>query len=535
MLLITDLDGTLLTSQKTISPRTRQALIAFRQDGGLLAACSARPVSSMVRLLRQQQVDRLFSWCAGFNCGHLLEMAGQRIIHAAPLTATDLWNIDQHISLSRYHHHFFSAEAIHHRDDRLIAHWTTYEARLFGLPLITETAENIFNRRNIYKITLVAASPEIDNLCTEVNNHLPCGYYAVVTGENYIDIQRSDINKGCIIEQLIHYLNISSDKVVAIGDQQNDVSMFAAAGISIAMGNAPDAVKRQAGYVTATNDEEGIVHALEWLRCLTHPVTMRQRLTAAKDNESIKRRKHILDELNKFGEVTVIKLSEMLNVTSETIRRDLSLLESEGKITKIHGGAVKKQVVQEDAFSARIEAHREEKIAIGKLAAEMVSERDTLFIDSCTTNLILAEQLPPLAFSVITNSALIADKIKEHNLQARVYVLGGEYDYHFRANLGVSVCQQINAIHADICFIGAGGISPQHGVLVKSFEEAYVAKAMIAMSKKSVILADHTKFGQDGVMCIASVKEIDNIITDKGFTSTGYTPQDFAGKLRIAD
>ncbi|EDJ4433532.1 HAD hydrolase family protein, partial [Salmonella enterica] len=185
MLLITDLDGTLLTSQKTISPRTRQALIAFRQNGGLLAACSARPVSSMVRLLRQQQVDTLFSWCAGFNCGRLLEMAGPRIIHAAPLTATDLWNIDQHISLSRYHHHFFSAEAIHHRDDRLIAPWTTYEARLFGLPIITETAENIFNRRNIYKITLVAASSKIDTLCTEVNNHLPCGYYAVVTGENY--------------------------------------------------------------------------------------------------------------------------------------------------------------------------------------------------------------------------------------------------------------------------------------------------------------------------------------------------------------
>lgn len=67
MLLITDLDGTLLTSQKTISPRTRRALIAFRQDGGLLAACSARPVSSMVRLLRQQQVDTLFSWCAGLT------------------------------------------------------------------------------------------------------------------------------------------------------------------------------------------------------------------------------------------------------------------------------------------------------------------------------------------------------------------------------------------------------------------------------------------------------------------------------------
>lgn len=61
-------------------------------------------------------------------------------------------------------------------------------------------------------------------------------------------------------------------------------------------------------------------------------------------------------------------------------------------------GRSQKASCPEDAFSARIEAHREEKIAIGKLAAEMVSERDTLFIDSCTTNLILAEQLPPLAF-----------------------------------------------------------------------------------------------------------------------------------------
>lgn len=248
----------------------------------------------------------------------------------------------------------------------------------------------------------------------------------------------------------------------------------------------------------------------------------------------IKRRKHILDELNKFGEVTVIKLSEELNVTSETIRRDLSLLESSGEITKIHGGAVKKQVVQEDAFAARMDTHREEKNAIGKIAASLVTEHDTVFIDSCTTNLILAEHLPPFALTVITNSALIAEKIKEHNPQARVYVLGGEYDYHFRANLGVSVCQQINTIHADLCFVGAGGVSPQHGIVVKSFDEAHVTRAMIAMSKKSVILADHSKFGQEGVMRVASIKEIDHIITDKGVSATGFRPEEFFGKLIVA-
>ena len=106
MLLVTDLDGTLLTSQKTITPRTRQALVDFRQRGGLLAACSARPVSSMARLLQQQQVETLFDWCAGFNGGQILELASHRILHSAALTRMDLREIDRHISLSRYPHHF---------------------------------------------------------------------------------------------------------------------------------------------------------------------------------------------------------------------------------------------------------------------------------------------------------------------------------------------------------------------------------------------------------------------------------------------
>lgn len=285
MLLVTDLDGTLLTSQKTISPRTRQALIVHRQRGGLLAACSARPVSSMVRLLQQQQVDTLFSWCAGFNGGQILEMAQQRIIHSAVLTRMDLRDIDRHISLSRYAHHFFSAEAIYHRYDRLIAPWTTYEASLFELPLITAAPGNIFNRHDIYKITIVAEHEKMEALCVEINNKLPHDFTATLTGGNYIDIQRQEINKGAAVNEIRQQQNIARDEIVAIGDQQNDISMFAAAGIGIAMGNASDAVKQQASYVTTTNDDEGIVCALEWLRCSAHPVTMRQSMMLAENNE----------------------------------------------------------------------------------------------------------------------------------------------------------------------------------------------------------------------------------------------------------
>lgn len=266
MLLVTDLDGTLLTTQKTISPLTRQALVEFHQRGGRLAACSARPVSSIVRLLQQQNVDALFSWCAGFNGGQILEVAQQRITHSAALSCMDLRDIDRHISLSRYAHHFFSAEAIYHRYDRPVAPWTTYEAELFMLPLLSAVPGALFDRSDIYKITVVAEQSKINQLNTDINNHLPSGFNATITGGNYIDIQRAEINKGYAVSQLIRQISFPAMQVVAIGDQQNDVSMFAAADIGIAMGNAPESVKQQASYVTSANDDEGIVRALEWLR-----------------------------------------------------------------------------------------------------------------------------------------------------------------------------------------------------------------------------------------------------------------------------
>ena len=154
-----------------------------------------------------------------------------------------------------------------------------------ALPLISAAPGNIFNRRDIFKITLVAEHARIDDLCREISRQLPNDYKATITGGNYIDIQRSEINKGYALNEIARQLNLSPTGIAAIGDQQNDISMFAVAGFGIAMGNAPDSVKHQARYVTTTNDDEGIVCALEWLRCSAHPVTMRQSSTLAENNE----------------------------------------------------------------------------------------------------------------------------------------------------------------------------------------------------------------------------------------------------------
>ncbi|EHG8282156.1 DeoR/GlpR transcriptional regulator [Klebsiella oxytoca] len=248
----------------------------------------------------------------------------------------------------------------------------------------------------------------------------------------------------------------------------------------------------------------------------------------------LKRRKYILDQVAKSGEVSVIRLSEDLNVTSETIRRDLSALDDEGKLTKIHGGAIVKQIYHEDAFLNRLNLMRDEKKAIGKAAAGLLSPHDTVYIDSCTTNLIFAEFIPSIPLTVITNSMLIAEQIKLHNPQARAHVLGGEYSLEFKANLGLAVLEQINSLHADICFTGAAGITPENGVFVKNMDEGYVCRAMLRMSRKKVVLADSSKFWAEGVMCISSIETVDTIVTDNGVIGNKKYSQLPKSKMLIA-
>lgn len=229
----------------------------------------------------------------------------------------------------------------------------------------------------------------------------------------------------------------------------------------------------------------------------------------------IKRRDYIVNKLNEQGEVSVIELSEELGVTSETIRRDLAYLEEMHLISKVHGGAIKTQNNYEKQFTDRLLSHKKQKVAIAKKAAAMLAENDTLFIDSCTTTLYFAEQIPNITLTVFTNSPLIANAIWERNEKAKIHLLGGRYFGELRSNLGAATLQQIEGVFADYAFVGAGAIDPKLGVMVKNMDEGNVAKRMLEQSRKKVVLTDSSKFGKNGLMRIAYVEDLECIITDK--------------------
>lgn len=164
-------------------------------------------------------------------------------------------------------------------------------------------------------------------------------------------------------------------------------------------------------------------------------------------------------------------LADTLNVTSETIRRDLSILEKEGEIIKIHGGAMKKKSVSEGSFEQRLELNREEKMTLARYAAGLISEHDTLYIDSCSTTLLFSAQLPAIAFTVFTNSALIADKIASQNPLAKVYVLGGEYNHEFGPISVRKPCMKL------IIFMRTSPLSAQAVCVMKVFWSKALKKA----------------------------------------------------------
>jgi len=217
--------------------------------------------------------------------------------------------------------------------------------------------------------------------------------------------------------------------------------------------------------------------------------------------------------LDVHGRVSVVELAAQLQVAQETIRRDLSKLEKNGVARKIHGGAVTSQNKFERSFAARLVEYIPQKHELSRLAADIISPGCTLFIDFGTTTHVFVEHIKSVSnLTVFTNSQLIAVTLAD-NTTCEVFVLGGRYDDQLKANLGAMVVDNIGKFFADFAIIGIGGIDPEIGLTDQNIDEADVARAMIARSSKSVVLADPSKFDRRGIAHVADFQQVDYIVS----------------------
>lgn len=223
------------------------------------------------------------------------------------------------------------------------------------------------------------------------------------------------------------------------------------------------------------------------------------------------RRKRILELLERDGKVVVSQLSAMLGTTTVTIRNDLDALERSGYLERIQGGAILKITPAHPESSVRCLA---EKRRMAETLAEIICDGDTLFLNGGTTTLALAQALKQRQrLNVVTNSAAIAAELSGLPT-LRVILLGGEFNPHYGFTYGGDAQEQLRKYQADYAILSVDGISAAGGITTYHAEEAILDRMMAAQSRKTIILADHTKLGRAGFSLIFGADQAQTLVTD---------------------
>lgn len=233
------------------------------------------------------------------------------------------------------------------------------------------------------------------------------------------------------------------------------------------------------------------------------------------------RRQAIMAELARSGAVRVADLTTRFDVSDMTVRRDLELLEEQGRLRKVHGGAVAAgSSAEEPGFEAKRLIAREAKLAIARRAAEWVEPRSAIGISAGTTTWLLAEELRerPGPLSVVTNSTSVADTLAA-GAHGNSVILTGGLRTPSAALVGTIADRAIEALHVDLLFLGVHGMDPGAGLTTPNLAEAHTNAAFIAHAKRLVVLADSTKWATVGLATIAPLSAVDVLITDDGISA----------------
>jgi DeoR family transcriptional regulator, fructose operon transcriptional repressor len=229
------------------------------------------------------------------------------------------------------------------------------------------------------------------------------------------------------------------------------------------------------------------------------------------------RQRWIVERARAGGRVEVAALATELGVTTETVRRDLTTLERHALLRRVHGGAIPiERLGFEPALAARDSVLTAEKERIAQMALAELPDEGSILLDAGTTTARLADALPAdRELVVLTNALPIAMSLSVRP-NITVLMVGGRVRGRTQAAVDAWALHALADSYVDVAFIGANGISPERGLTTPDTTESAVKRAMIGAARRCVVLADHTKVGQDHLSRFAALDEIDTLITDSG-------------------
>lgn len=225
------------------------------------------------------------------------------------------------------------------------------------------------------------------------------------------------------------------------------------------------------------------------------------------------RQHYILDKIKLNRKALSSNLSIELNVSEDTIRRDLNELSKNGLIKKVHGGALPLDN-KAPSYEERSGHNLKEKNSIAKKAVKLIKEGQVIIMSGSTTNLQLAKIIPSdINATIYTYSLPIALQLTEHP-SVEIIFIGGKLNKPAQVTVGLDVVSSISQLRADLCIMGTGGVEITKGMTEPNWEVAHIKKTMIEASDKVIVLCTNNKINDVKRYPVTPINKIHTIVTD---------------------
>ncbi|MGX6979757.1 sugar-phosphatase [Vagococcus elongatus] len=257
-----DIDGTLLNSHHQISKKTIDIIKQKRQEGLRIVLASGRPLNGMLAYTNSLGLTTEDDYIISYNGALAINSGTNEAFVKHTLNYDDLIEFYQLSQKLNVHSHFVDSKAIY-TPNKDISPYTIHEAFLTKMPLFYKEIEEVSPTASISKYMIIDHEEIIDFVMKEIPQPYYDRYNIVRSADFFLEFLNKEASKGLTLKNLSDKLGIQQSEVMAIGDNENDISMLEYAGVGVAMGNATQTTKKFADRITLANDDEGVAHALE--------------------------------------------------------------------------------------------------------------------------------------------------------------------------------------------------------------------------------------------------------------------------------
>lgn len=256
-----DMDGTLLTSQKTVSPRTKQAIQAARDNGVHVVLASGRPLEGMTRYLDELGMTEDHDYVLSYNASLVQRVASKEVIRKQIMTGRDAKNIASLAhDLGTFIHAFTPERGLITPENNP---YTEHESEINGVETTVVDFAELADDEEVIKVMMVADPDILSRAIAQLPEALYSNYTVVQSAPFFLEIMNPNSNKGTGVAMLAEHLGLDASQVICMGDAGNDHHMIEYAGLGVAMGNATDETKAIASHITLSNDEDGVAAVIE--------------------------------------------------------------------------------------------------------------------------------------------------------------------------------------------------------------------------------------------------------------------------------